>query len=154
AFRCDRGGLAGSGSQTPADVPSEAPALAPRHHGGRREPNSAQQRNLRSNAEEMLLGAVEPFDELGKECERTRRGAQRLRSTPQISKAELAAVQSVVNASVDIAPDQTTARNGQHAEERHVAVRGAEPEVGVIQDAQWPEHSENHVKAEPACGGT
>jgi len=48
-----------------------------------------------------------------------------------------------------IAADQAAAGNGEHAEQRDVAVGGAQGKIGVVQHQQRPDYAQRHVRAVP-----
>ncbi len=81
--------------------------------------------------------------------QRTRLIAQALHIARQFAQRGLAAIQSMMNACIQITTHQSAARHQQHAGKCHVTVGRTQAEIRVVQNCERAENAEHHMSPEP-----
>ena len=145
----DHRGSAGAGVQRAADIAVQLPARLERYECDHGRFGESKERQMRPGFEQTLLDGLDARHQLGQKADAAGQVAQSLGAGAQFPQLQFAAVQAVVDVHVDVAADEAADGNGEHREQRHVAVGGADAEIRVIQDAHGSGDPEHHVEAEP-----
>ena len=99
--------------------------------------------------DQPLLHAVDRIEQTGQEGDRRRLRAQAFADRLQLLERVLMAVHARMQARIDVAADDAAAGDHQHADQRDIAVGGAEAEIRVKQHQQRTDDAERHVDVEP-----
>jgi len=133
-----------------ADVSAQATPRGPGPRDADQRPQQ-QWRSLATKLDDRFIRG-DALDDLGQEGHPGRHVPKPVCKVLQLRKRRAPAVQLVMDAPVEVTPEQSAACDDEHADQCDVAVDGAEAKVRVVQDHDRAQHAEHHVEPEPeAC---
>ncbi len=133
-----------------ACVTSQAPASATEAHGDGKGSKREQGAVPVGDREQPALLLVGDLHELRHHEQLRAALTQVSRAGLQFGEVGFAPVQPAMDLCVEVAPEDATSTDSEHAEQRDVAVGSAEAESTVDQDAHRRHDAEHHVRLKPA----